>query len=251
MPSSYPSPGLRTAFNLALLFLTFPGISVAVNPVQWQIVEEIRRGDTTKTWNSPTAIDLNKMVWEFSYQITKVTGTVNIFGSVTHTEDITDSIPEEDRIGAGETTNLPAVLLDETFEEPETGTSTHIFVEVDNMGFGRAVFSDIMLGSVNVPVFGSRPIQRINVEATVNVVGYDYGDFTRDGRIDATDYVAWRETDATAMGYEWWRSNFGETSSLTSGEALGAAAASVPEPASVLLLTACAAGCFVRRRSLG
>ena len=76
-----------------------------------------------KTWTSPTAIDLDKMVWEYGYEITKVTGTVNlgIFGNAT--QDITSSIPEDDRIGDGESRDLPAVLLDETLSEPESGTS--------------------------------------------------------------------------------------------------------------------------------
>jgi hypothetical protein len=241
--------GFRTAFSFVALVasLTLPGIAQAVNPVQWQIVEEVRRTDTTKTWNSPTAIDLNKMVWEWSYEITKVTGTVNVPIVGDLTQDITSSIPADDRIGAGITTNLPAVLIDDTLAEPETGTSAHILVEVDNLGFGRAVFSDIMLGSVNVPLFGSRPIQRINVEATVNVEGYDYGDFNRDHQIDAADYVAWRKGDASPTGYGWWRMNFGEHST-TGGGALGVAQA-VPEPAALsLLLVASAAFCAAGRQ---
>ena len=237
---------LPLAFCSLLAVLTFPTVSRAVNPVQWTIVEEIRRTDTMKTWTSPTAIDLGKMVWEYDYEITKVTGTVNVPFLGEQTQDITGSIPADIRIGAGETTNLPAVLLDETIEEPESGTSAHVMVEVDNSGFGRAVFSDIMLGSVNVPLFGSRPIERINVEATVNVIGIDYGDFTRDGRIDAADYVAWRETDGTATGYAWWRTNFGETSNL-SGGAIGVAA-SVPEPASISLMLAVLAVCYAAGR---
>ena len=239
---------VRVALRGLILLIAFPSVSFAANPVEWHIVEEIRRTDTTKTWNSPTAIDLNKMVWEYSYEITKVTGTVNVPFLGLVTEDITSSIPEEDRTGAGETRNLPAVLIDDTIVEPETGTSAHVFVEVDDLGFGRGVFSDIMLGSVTVPIFGSRPIERINIEAVINVSAYDYGDFNRDGQIDAADYVAWRNDDSAPTGYEWWRSNFGKPSTTSGAGGLNNAG-SVPEPASALLLAfACSTWYRVRRR---
>ncbi len=235
------------------MLLCTPCAVLAVNPAQWFIVEQLNRGDSMKTWMSPTAIDLDKMVWEYSYEITKVTGTVNlgVFGN--HTEDITSSIPEEDRIGAGESRDLPTVLLDETISEPESGTSADVFVEIDNLGFGQAVFSNIMLGSINVPLFGSRPIQRINVEARVDITGYDFGDYNRNGAVEVTDYDAWRSAfgqsgpDLAADGngderidaadYVLWRDNFGggAGSVLPLGSSIGG---SVPEPASSVMLIA-------------
>jgi hypothetical protein len=239
------------AIRISVALLFTPCAALAVNPAQWMIVEQLNRGDSMKTWTSPTAIDLDKMVWEYSYEITKVTGTVNlgIFGDVT--QDITSSIPEDDRIGMGESRNLPAVLLDETLSEPESGTSAHVFVEVDDLGFGQGVFSDIMLGSIDVPLFGSRPIQRINVEARVDIVGYDFGDYNRSGQVNADDYALWRSSfgqtgpDLAADGngnetidaadYVLWRANFGSgAGSAAEASIVGA----VPEPASGLLLIA-------------
>lgn len=256
---------IKRAFQTGLLLLAAPGIAHAVNPAQWLIVEQMNRGDTMKTWTSPTAIDLDKMVWEYSYEITKVTGTVNlgIFGDVT--QDITSSIPEDDRIGDGESRNLPAVLLDETLSEPESGTSAHVFVEVDDLGFGQAVFSEIMLGSINVPLFGSRPIQRINVEARVDIAGYDFGDFDRNGAVNAEDYPLWRNSfgltgpalaadgngdeSVDAADYVVWRANSGPG---TGGAAGASIAGAVPEPSSGLLLIAAAfAGLVVRRTRHG
>jgi hypothetical protein len=244
--------GIHT-LQIATMMLCATSAAHAVNPAQWLIVEQLNRGDTTKTWTSPTPIDLGKMVWEYGYEITKVTGTVNlgIFGDVT--QDITSSIPEDDRTGAGESRDLPTVLIDETLSEPESGTSAHVFVEIDSLGFGQAVFSDIMLGSINVPLFGSRPIQRINVEAQVDIVGYDFGDYNRSGLIDVADYDVWRSgfgltgPDLAADGngderidaadYIVWRANF--DGGAGSGSALGSSfGSSVPEPASGILLIA-------------
>jgi hypothetical protein len=230
-----------------------PCAAMAVNPAEWFIVEQINRGDAMKTWTSPTAIDLDKMVWEYGYEITKVTGTVNlgIFGDVT--QDITSSIPEDDRTGTGESRNLPAVLLDETLSEPESGTSAHVFVEVDDLGFGQAVFSDIMLGSIDVPLFGTRPIQRINVEARVDIIGYDWGDYNRSGQVNGDDYALWRRSfgesgpdlfadgngDATidAADYVLWRAHF-DRSAGGASLAGSASSTSVPEPSGGLLLIA-------------
>jgi hypothetical protein len=57
------------------------------------------------------------------------------------------------------------------------------------------------------------------------------GDYNFDGTVDAADYVMWRKTDGTQMGYDIWRAHFGRkvgggpTSNTT-----------VPEPAAALLL---------------
>jgi len=253
-------------WRIAIALLCAPGVAQAVNPAQWMIVEQLNRGDSMKTWTSPTPIDLGKMVWEYGYEITKVTGTVNlgIFGS--HTEDITSSIPEDDRLGSGESRNLPAVLLAEMLSEPESGTSAHVRVEIDNLGFGQAVFSDIMLGSIIVPLFGTRPIERINVEARVDIAGYDFGDYDRNGAVNVADYDAWRSAfgrsgpDLAADGngderidaadFVLWRGNFGGAggSSALSASIGGV----VPEPASGLLLTAAIfSGVFISRIRCG
>jgi hypothetical protein len=256
---------IKRALQAGLVLLAAPCIAHAVNPAQWFIVEQLNRGDSMKTWTSPTAIDLDKMVWEYSYEITKVTGTVNlgIFGDVT--QDITDSIPEDDRIGDGESRNLPTMLLDEILSEPESGTSAHVFMEVDDLGFGQAVFSDIMLGSINVPLFGSRPIQRINVEARVEIVGYDFGDYDRSGEVNADDYALWRSSfgqtgpnlaadgngneTVDAADYVVWRANFG---SGAGGTAEASIVVAVPEPTSgMLLIAAVLSGVILRQTRRG
>jgi hypothetical protein len=62
------------------------------------------------------------------------------------------------------------------------------------------------------------------------------GDFNNDGRVDAADYVVWRQglgSSFTQSDYDVWRANFGQPSGSGSGALANAA---IPEPASVLLL---------------
>jgi hypothetical protein len=59
------------------------------------------------------------------------------------------------------------------------------------------------------------------------------GDYNGDNRVDAADYVVWRKTDGTPAGYNAWRSNFGASLGIGSGNMLGSA---VPEPGSLMTL---------------
>ena len=223
----------------------------AANPANWTFKEEVPNTVTSKTWNSPTAIDLGKMVWEYNYSIIKITGTVSIplFGDFT--QDITSSIDPTLRTGSGETTNLPAVIVSDSLSYPDTGTSATILIEIDDMGFGHAHFDDIHLGSIDIPLAGNRPIKRMNIEATISVVGYNFGDFNRDGFVDAADYVTWRDGFGTTYvenDYMVWRAHFGETSgSGSSVSTIGSDSAIVPEPATLGLLVFASVGWCLRR----
>ncbi len=57
------------------------------------------------------------------------------------------------------------------------------------------------------------------------------GDFNHDGRVDAADYVLWRQTGGSSEQYEIWRQNFGM---LIGGAA--SASSAVPEPSSGMLV---------------
>lgn len=75
------------------------------------------------------------------------------------------------------------------------------------------------------------------------------GDYNSDGKVDAADYVAWRNDPAShggAGGYNTWRANFGATAG--SGSGLGASAA-VPEPTGLVLFLMGLAAVGFRRRS--
>lgn len=81
------------------------------------------------------------------------------------------------------------------------------------------------------------------------------GDYNNNGKVDAADYVLWRnggplanETatpgSATPEDYTVWRSNFGN-----SGSGTGVGAAAVPEPGAIALCVLAAASGLLRRRT--
>jgi hypothetical protein len=77
------------------------------------------------------------------------------------------------------------------------------------------------------------------------------GDFNGDGTVDTADYVVWRKTDGSPIGYDTWRAHFGTSLGSGSGSAIPSAeslSAAVPEPTSALLLVIGAAVCRWRRR---
>ena len=75
------------------------------------------------------------------------------------------------------------------------------------------------------------------------------GDYDANGRVDASDYVTWRENPAThggtPAGYNTWRANFGRTAGSGSGLGAGTAA---PEPATIGILLVLSLPLALRRR---
>jgi serralysin len=70
------------------------------------------------------------------------------------------------------------------------------------------------------------------------------GDYNVDDLVDAADYVIWRKSDGTPAGYNTWRANFGETSGSGS---VASENATVPEPATLVMLILAATGWWFRR----
>lgn len=83
----------------------------------------------------------------------------------------------------------------------------------------------------------------LSTHAPETVMGLE-GDFNGDGKVDAADYVLWRNNLGDATNYNLWRSHFGQT--LGSGSGLNSGA--VPEPA-VFGLALIAAAAIVGRRA--
>ena len=83
-----------------------------------------------------------------------------------------------------------------------------------------------------------------------SVPGTLTGDYNNNGIVDAGDYVIWRkDPNRTQAQYDAWRANFGKPPG--SGAGMSAISATVPEPASVLLLlcSASIASCGRLRRT--
>jgi GH25 family lysozyme M1 (1,4-beta-N-acetylmuramidase) len=111
--------------------------------------------------------------------------------------------------------------------------------------------------SANGNVAGISPVDRDAFEGTLEQLGqfiptYHAGDFDRNGKVDAADYVIWRKTlgQAANMGtaadgnltgavdlddYRVWRTNLGVTYNVGSGTAVGSSS-TVPEPTGSLLM---------------
>jgi hypothetical protein len=80
-------------------------------------------------------------------------------------------------------------------------------------------------------------------DVTFGVVPIPPGDYNKNGVVDAADYVLWRKGDLAAdsngdtlvdqVDYDFWRANFGSPSP---GAGAGLSGASVPEPASLILV---------------
>jgi hypothetical protein len=75
------------------------------------------------------------------------------------------------------------------------------------------------------------------------------GDYNNNGKVDAADYVLWRNGDSpddTQAGYDLWRANFGNPPGAGSGSAVAA----VPEPAGLMLVMLGLAGLLLGRRNV-
>jgi len=76
--------------------------------------------------------------------------------------------------------------------------------------------------------------------AAINAAAFLPGDFNHDDRVDAADYVTWRNDSGTAQDYQLWRGAFGATvSGIGSSSGIADAHGHVPEPESLLLAITC------------
>lgn len=162
-------------------------------------------------------------------------------------------------IGSGEALSLPAVVFDQQLNDPDTGTSADIVIQIDADGFGQAAFTNIVLGEASTP-FGVLPIEAVRVQAEINLLGLaagDPADYTSDGAVDQADYQRWvqeygdsgpavtadgnDDQSVDAADYTIWRDRF--ESPLDNS-----ASAAAPEPgAAVLAATLLLAGVTRRR----
>lgn len=223
----------RTILPLLTAYFALSAISAsAANPVNWQVSLSTTGSDVF--WTSPTAIDLGFPEYDWSFEITKLNANVLLFGDQNLLEEL------EATSGSGTGATLPVVLLDQVIQESTTGSSAHLRIEVDSQGFGRGSATDITLGRVL-----GFPIRRVDLEATIRVVGIPTGDYTRNGSVELADFALWQSSfgststlaaDGNGNGvvdagdYTLWRDNF-----ATVGGAASADAIAVPEPAAALV----------------
>ncbi len=177
----------QAAFSLAVALCVMPVAALAVNPAEWTLDETITRDDESHFWTSPTAVDLGFDRYLYDYEITKISAST-LLGTV----DVTNQIGQSFALtGMGEAAELPVVLIDTPLNDPTSGTSADVRIEVDENGFGQGAFTDVMLGSVNFGI--TINIESIRVEATVTLSGFNFqpGDYDQNGVVDPGDYQLW------------------------------------------------------------
>ena len=91
--------------------------------------------------------------------------------------------------------------------------------------------SDPFLVMINNNVLDGNDM--LTAAADINRAAFLPGDFNHDDRVDAADYVIWRNNAGTTQDYQLWRGGFGATFSGP-GSAVGTT--SVPEPVSLLIV---------------
>ncbi len=95
----------------------------------------------------------------------------------------------------------------------------------------------------NFSVVGSSGSDDYILTSLLSPAGPD-GDFDGDGDVDGNDFLTWQRDDATVPGLANWESDYGTPAPLS-----GLAAASVPEPASGVLLMFGLSAMLLRRKA--
>ncbi len=127
------------------------------------------------------------------------------------------------------------------------GTATQVSFYIDDMVNPLLVHNITSSSGINVielnGAFGPQPGYYDDVSVSSPLLG----DYNNDGKVNSQDYVIWRKTNLNGdQGYTDWRSNYG-TGDTGSGSGL-VGGASVPEPATaVLVILAAASFCAWRR----
>jgi hypothetical protein len=137
-----------------------------------------------------------------------------------------------------------------TIDWKVNGTS---LITIDATNFvSQPAGTNILFGSSDINAAASTDFARFDLLFTLidnirveEVVDTLTGDHNGDGKVDAADYVTWRQDPGAhggAQGYEDWRANFGAMLGSGGGSA-------IPEPATLLTaLAALVASCTLRRR---
>lgn len=235
----------RLLWFLSILVALCPCQVRADNPVTWDF-DVFTTGDDV-FWTSPSAITLGLPEYDWSYHVTEFTATIDLLGEFNLLSSLGENVS-----GMGTATDLPIVLFEQSVSEPQTGSSANLKIEVDTNGFGQVSATDVTLGSVSFLA-----VRRVDMKATVSIVGIPTGDYNRDGTVDAADFAIWQgdfgsTTNLNADGndnlvvdaadFTIWRDNLN-----ASAPGLTGAGAATPEPTTSFMALGFLAVCGMRR----
>jgi hypothetical protein len=122
------------------------------------------------------------------------------------------------------TTNQTLTLIDNRTTDAitgffENGSTNNLYEE------GETILGTGFDGTVKISYHGGT-----GNDVTLSLVALQ-GDYTRDGHVNAADYVGWRKADINGQqGYSEWRANFGSSAPSMGPILNGARLAAVPEP---------------------
>jgi hypothetical protein len=108
-----------------------------------------------------------------------------------------------------------------------SGSSTYLSQSESIAHFGLGSDAGLIdLITVQWPASGIvQEFRDVPVNQLLTIIEHHPGDFNADGSVDGADYVVWRKSDGSQIGFDQWRANFGRmfgAGSATNG--------SVPEP---------------------
>ena len=161
-------------------------------------------------WTSPTAVDNAAERYDARYQITKLIITVQYWILPPFEVDVTDQIPPEQASGGGSFDGPPPVTIYAGAIEypppPDTpAVSAYVDISLDAAGYGEAAVTDVYLGDLQLPPYGSVHLQKVHLEGSVDVWPLWWADLNCDGARNAFDIdpfvLALTDTAAYAAAY--------------------------------------------------
>lgn len=202
----HSSAHLLRAAGLALALALVPA-APAANVVLWNF--DISTTGNDVFWDSTTQIDAFAPEFDYTYNITKVEVDVKYLIFTFKGIDITGQIPPEYKSQSGTLFGPPPLtLIDQLITYPlppePPGITAYIKVTIDAAGFGHLSATQVVLGTVMVPIpgFGTVPadLEKVRLVGEVTVKAILKGDINRDAKVDQADLGALLTAYGTCLG---------------------------------------------------
>ena len=102
--------------------------------------------------------------------------------------------------------------------EPPVGREFAALTAIGGIQGSLSAPSGVLADSPNFKLMSVHYMPQGSIVTSVMVTLGWAGDFNNDGRVDTTDYVVWRKTDGTPVGYSAWRNTFGRGPTVVNGD---------------------------------
>jgi hypothetical protein len=185
-------------------FVICPNLAQADQPTIWGFTVETTGQNVY--WTSPTAVSNTADRYDAAYQITKLVATVKYSIFPPFDVDVTDQIPADQRGGGGSLLGpLPITIFEDNFAYPlppnPPSVSAHVLIQLTADGHAYAAITNVYLGDMSLPPFGTVHIQKLHLEGEVAVWPLWYADMDCDGVVNAFDIDPFVLALIDAAGY--------------------------------------------------